>query len=80
MSDLLIRNIKPHLERQIKARARKHGHSLSEEVQALIQRGLAVSEPKTDLGDWLFSLVDKKDRGDDLVFEVRDFPKPPDFK
>ena len=80
MSDLLIRNIKPHLERQIKERARKHGHSLSEEVQVLIQRGLAAPEPRTELGEWLFSLVDKKDRGDDLVFEIRDFPKPPNFE
>jgi plasmid stability protein len=80
MSDLLIRNIKPHLERQIKERARKHRHSLSEEVQALIQRGLAVPEPKMELGEWLFSLVDEKDRGEDLVFEVKDYPKPPDFK
>jgi len=80
MSDLLIRNIKPHLQRQIKARARKHGLSLSEEAQVLIQRGLAAPEPKTELGEWLFSLVDKRDRGDDLVFEIRDFPKPPDFE
>lgn len=80
MSDLLIRDIKPHLKRQIKERARKHGHSLSEEVQTLIQRGLAVSEPKAGLGEWLFSLVDEKDRGDDLVFEVKDYPKPPDFE
>ena len=80
MSDLLIRNIKPHLRRQIKERARKNRHSLSEEAQSLIQRGLAIPEPKQDLGEWLFSLVDEKYRGDDLVFEVKGYAKPPDFE
>ena len=80
MSDLLIRRIRPHLKRQIKERARKNRNSLSEEAQVLIERGLAVSASESNLGDWLFSLVDEKYRGDDLVFEIKDYPKPPDFE
>ena len=80
MSDLLIRNLKPELKRELVQRARKHGRSLSAEAQELIRRGLAVPSPERNLGEWLYSLVDEKDRGDDLVFEIRgEIPKPPDL-
>jgi hypothetical protein len=81
MSDLLVRNIAPHIKRKIKARARAHGRSMSDEVKALIHKGLELPEPEFNMGDWLFSLVRPEDRGDDLVFEYPgDFPKPPDFE
>jgi hypothetical protein len=80
MSDLLIRNIKPHLKRQIKERARKNRHSLSEEAQSLIQRGLSISDPEKGFGTWLYSLLDEKYRGDYLIFEIKDYPKPPELE
>lgn len=82
MSDLLIRNIKPQLKRQLVERARKHGQSLSEEAQELIQRGLSVPSPERDLGAWLYSLLPEQYRGDDLVFEIPDdgVLTPPDFE
>ena len=81
MSDLLIRNIKPQLKRKLAERARKHGQSLSAEAQELLQRGLAMPSPERNLGEWLYSLVDEKHRGDDLVFEVPGGDvEPPDFK
>jgi plasmid stability protein len=81
MSDLLIRNIKPELKRQLVARARKHGHSLSAEAEELIRRGLAAPTPERNLGEWLYSLVDAEHRGDDLVFEIpADSIKPPDLE
>jgi plasmid stability protein len=80
MSDLLIRKIPGPMKRRIKERARKHGRSMSEEAQALIQKGLSVPEPDVKLGDWLFSLVPAEARGDDLVFEIDDQPKPADFE
>ena len=46
MSDLLIRKIPPNMKRQIKERAQAHGRSMSEEAQALIQKGLSTPEPK----------------------------------
>jgi len=81
MSDLLIRNIKPRLKRQLAVRAKKHGQSLSAEAQELMQRGLSLPTPERDMGEWLYALVDEKDRGDDLVFEVPDGDvEPPDFE
>jgi len=81
MSDLLIRNIKPQLKRKLAERARKHGQSLSAEAQEILQRGLAIPSPERNLGEWLYSLVDEKHRGDDLVFEVPGGDiDPPDFK
>jgi plasmid stability protein len=81
MSDLLIRNIKPQLKRQLAERARKHGQSLSAEAQELLQRGLAAPSPEKNMGEWLYSLVDEKDRGNDLAFEIPDGDvEPPDFE
>jgi hypothetical protein len=82
VSDLLVRNIKPQLKRQLVERARKHGQSLSAEAQELIQRGLAAPSPERDMGAWLYSLVPEQYRGDDLVFEIPDdgIITPPDFE
>jgi antitoxin FitA len=82
MSDLLIRNIQPQLKRKLMERARKHGQSLSAEAQELIQRGLSAPSPERDMGEWLYSLVPEKYRGDDLVFEIPDDGQltPPDFE
>jgi plasmid stability protein len=82
VSDLLIRNVKPQLKRQLAERARKHGQSLSAEAQELIQRGLSVPSAERDMGAWLYSLVPAEYRGDDLVFEVPDdgVLTPPDFE
>jgi antitoxin FitA len=80
MSNLLIRNVEPELKRKIQARARAHQRSLSEEVKTLVKRALAVEKPADGLGTRLFSLLEEKYRSDDYVFEVRDYPKPPDFE
>jgi hypothetical protein len=85
MSDLLVRNIPPGLRRQIKERAEKNRHSLSDEVKLLIQEALAQPSrrrklgPRDKFGTYLFSLLEDEYRSDDLVFEVRDYPTPPDF-
>jgi plasmid stability protein len=76
MVDLLIRNIRPRLKRRIEERAREKRHSLSAEAQALIERGLAATRAEPGLGTKLFTMVDSKYRGDDLVFEIRDYPRP----
>ena len=80
MSDLLIRRMPAHMKRKIRDRARAHGRSMSEEAQALIQKGLHAPEPELKMGTWLFSLVPKEARGDDLVFEIDDRPKPAEFE
>ena len=66
---------------ELKARARAHGRSLSEETKLVIDQGLRAPVPQLNMGDWLRNLVRPEDRGDDLVFEYRDdFPKPADFE
>jgi plasmid stability protein len=81
MSDLLVRKVPPRMKRELKARARAHGRSLSEETKLVIEKGLRAPESEMNMGDWLFNLVRPEDRGDDLVFEYPDnFPKPADFE
>ncbi len=77
MSDLLIRKIPAHMKRRIKERAQARGRSMSEEAQALIQKGLNVPEPEVKMGTFLSSLLEKKYRGDDLIFERNDLVSPP---
>jgi plasmid stability protein len=77
MSDLLIRKVPAHMKRQIEKRARANGRSMSEETQALIQKGLSTVEPDVKMGTFLSSLLEKKYRGDDLVFERNDLVSPP---
>ena len=79
MATLFIRNIDPELKRVITELATKNGRSASKEAAALIREAI-LCDPRIGLGTWLFNLVDPRDRGDDLVFEI-DAPvrPPPDF-
>jgi len=81
VSDILVRNVSAAMKRELKARARAHGRSLSDEVKSVIGKGLRVPHPQPNMGDWLVSLVRPEDRGDDLVFEYPDTPpKPAEFE
>ena len=81
MSDLLIRNMTPHMKQQIRERARARGRSLSEEAKELLQRALLQPQDRRRLGTEMFNMIRPEDRGDDLVVEFPDdFPEPPDFK
>jgi plasmid stability protein len=81
MSDLLIRDIDPHLKQQLKSSARAHGRSLSEEARALLKQALLKPPEKRQMGAALVELIPKKYRSDDLIFEVPgDVREPPDFK
>jgi plasmid stability protein len=77
MADLLIRDIGEQLKRKIESRARRSRRSLSAEAKILIQRGLAAPAPTEKMGTFLFSLVDDRFRGDDLVFKRNDVVSPP---
>ena len=77
MADLLVRNISPELERRIKDSARKNKRSLSAETKALIEQGLVAPTSPEKIGTFLFSVLDEKYRGDDLLFERRDVVEPP---
>ncbi len=81
MTDLLIRNIDPHLKRQLEESARNHRRSLSEEARILLKKALLEPSDERKMGTALFNLVPEEYRGDDLVFEVPgDVSSPPDFE
>jgi plasmid stability protein len=77
MPDLLIRDIDPDMKNVIEERARRHARNLSDEVKALILKGLSVPDPEVQMGTWISSLVRPEDRGDDLVFEYHGEMSPP---
>ena len=81
MADLLVRNISEGLKQEIEQRARRNRRNLSEETKALIRGGLAISAKPIKVVTFLFSLLEDKYRGDDLVFERNDLVSPPpDFE
>jgi plasmid stability protein len=81
MVDLLIRNIDPHLKRQLQESARGHRRSLSEEARMLLKKALLEPADKRKMGTTLFGLIPKEYRGDDLLFEVPgEASRPPDFE
>ena len=86
MSNMLIRDVDPGLKRRLEESARRNRRSLSDEAKDLMRRGLAAAPPERPkippgkLGDYLFSLLPDEFRGDDLVFEVDDYPDAPEFK
>jgi len=77
MADLLVRDVSEGLKREIERRARRNRRNLSDETKALIRRGLASAERPVKMGTFLFSLLEEKYRGDDLVFERNDLVSPP---
>jgi plasmid stability protein len=77
MADLLVRDVSEGLKREIERRARRNRRNLSDETKALIRRGLAGAERPLKMGTFLFSLLEEKYRGDDLVFERNDLVAPP---
>jgi plasmid stability protein len=83
MSDLLIRNIDPHLKQQLEASARAHQRSLSEEARLLLKQALLqpVAKPEKGMFTAMRELVPEDCWSDDLVFEIPgEVRKPPDFE
>ncbi|MPZ59068.1 MAG: hypothetical protein GEU91_21785 [Rhizobiales bacterium] len=86
MADMLMRDVDPSLKRRIKESARRSQHSLSDELKDLVRRGLETKPPERPvippgkLGTYMFSLVPDEYRGDDLIFEVEEYPKPVEFE
>jgi plasmid stability protein len=81
MPDLLIRNIDPHLKRQLEKSARAHQRSLSEEARLLLKSALTRPQESRKMGTELFNLVPQQFRGDDLVFEIPgEVSEPPNFE
>jgi plasmid stability protein len=87
MSDILIRNMPADLKRQIEDRARRGRHSLSREIQLLLERALAqTTRPEGKqlvggLGTRLAGLIKEED-WDDAFIQPRDNTErePPTFE
>jgi plasmid stability protein len=77
MADLLIRNVETALKNLIEQRAREHRRSLSAEAKALLRKAVSGHEGPVKMGTFIFSLLEDKYRGDDLVFERNDLVSPP---
>jgi plasmid stability protein len=77
MADLLIRNVEVELKNLIEQRAREHRRSLSAEAKALLRKAMSGREVPIKMGTFIFSLLEDKYRGDDLVFERNDLVSPP---
>jgi len=77
MADLLIRGIDAELKAIIERRANEHRRSLSAEAKALLRKAVTGRESPTKMGTFIFSLLEEKYRGDDLVFERNDLVSPP---
>jgi plasmid stability protein len=81
MPDLLIRNIDPHLKRQLEVSARAHRRSLSEEARSLLKKALLQPVDERKMGIEMMALVPKEFRSDDLVFEIPgEVSRPPEFE
>jgi plasmid stability protein len=81
MTNLLLRDIDPALKRKLEERARAHGRSVSEEIKALIERGIADEPRVAAMGTRLLGMLPDKWRGDDLVFGLpEDLPEPAEFE
>ena len=62
MTDLLIRNIDPHLKRQLQESARSHRRSLSEEARMLLKKALLEPPDKRKMGTALLELFPTRGR------------------
>ncbi len=87
MSDILVRNVDPALKKRLKARARANERSLSDEVKALVERGLAEapislarSTPAKGVGTRLSELIPPELWTDDFIVpRDKSGREPPDF-
>jgi hypothetical protein len=79
MTDLLLRDLDPSLEREIRKRASESGESLSKAAQTLIRRGLIPQASKTGFGTELRNLVAPIDYVDLDIPRAGKSRPPPDF-
>ncbi|MGA8171425.1 MAG: hypothetical protein WB816_11445 [Methylocystis sp.] len=82
MPDILIRDVRPELKREIEERARRNKRNLSREIEALLQQSLSLTEPaEPGLGTKLAQIFPKEYRMEDFL-PPRDPGErpPPDFE
>jgi plasmid stability protein len=57
MADLLIRDLEPMIEQELKKRAKETGQSLSKVAQSILKRGILPETPRRGFGTELRNLV-----------------------
>jgi len=78
MSDVLIRNVRLELKREIEERARRNKQSLSREIEDLLERALVQSKfAERGLGTELSQLVPKEYWTDEFIQPRDDTERPP---
>jgi plasmid stability protein len=80
MGSMLIRNVDEELKRRLRKRAAEHGHSMEEEVRAVLRRELESEKEAIDLVDLAEQLFGKE-HGIELEPHPASFVRePPDFR
>jgi plasmid stability protein len=79
MTDLLIRDLDPAIEQELKKRARKAGESLSNTAQALLRRAILREIPGQGFGTELRNLAARHGYFDLEIERDKSSRPPPDF-
>jgi plasmid stability protein len=80
MTDLLIRNLSPELEKALREKAQSAKQSLSAVAQDLMRKGLIQPQPDGGLGTAIRTLIPSEHLGDlEIPRDAGNLP-PPDFK
>jgi plasmid stability protein len=77
VTDLLIRDVPPELRETLSRRAKRSGHSLSEEAKRLLALALATERPKPPLGQALRETFGKAGFVELELPERKDGPRDP---
>lgn len=81
MAQLVVRNLENSVKARLQRRAKRHGHSMEEEVRDILRDAVSKEErnPERGLGTELAALFPKS--GPDLKFEKLHIEiKPPNFE
>jgi plasmid stability protein len=81
MAQLVVRNIENGVKARLQRRARRHGHSMEEEVRDILRSAVKEAElPSGGLGTEISSLFAESGLNSDIP-ELRGYQiKPPSFK
>jgi plasmid stability protein len=81
MAQLVVRNIENGVKDRLQRRARRHGHSMEEEVRDILRSAVKEAElPSGGLGTEISSLFAESGLNSDIP-ELRGYQiKPPSFK
>jgi plasmid stability protein len=79
LPNLLIRDLQPDLERELKNRAKETGESLSSVAQKLMRRGMSPETQRKNFGIELRNLVAKHGFVELEIERDKSSRRPPDF-